>query len=390
MKCEMNGGQSSLLLTRRCAVGIIGAFTLGTSGLLGCSTNEPSQDVAEEDTSQESQQRVQEEPSSSSESWTGELPESCACVAEYAGNTVAIIDLDKKEIIGRVSMIQNPSMIVSDADTVYVSASGEGRVYAISKATGATTAIEAGNQPIGMCLNQGVGVLYVCDYFDATIRFVDTKLGSVVNSLRLSASGFQHRTDPPECCRKTPGVGRRPVAMALSPDGSMLYSINYGTYDIACVSLVDEKEIGAYDGVVGPRTVVASKDGRLLIVAGVGGEDEEQVGELYIVDRESGERIDKVPVGLSVADVCLSQDGMLAYAIARDAGDLVLFESQTWKEVSRVSAGNGIESLTLSKDESLVLVANSQLGIVTAFDSATLEKAFEIEGLANPKDIACV
>lgn len=383
-------GALSKLLTRRRAVGLMGAFALGSISISGCSVGASDQkDAPEEDNHQEVHNPAQDEVSQSFESWAGEFPRLCACVAEYAGNTVAVIDLEKQEIVGRISAIQNPSMLVSSNGALYVSASGEGRVYAIDKATGAITAIEAGNQPIGMCLDQEAGTLYVCDYFDATIRFIDTTLGSVVDSVRLSSSGFQHRTDPPECCRKTPGVGRRPVALALSPDGEMLYSINYGTYDVARVSLADAEELDAYDGVVGPRTVTASKDGATLIIAGVGGEDEEQVSELYVVDCASGERLNEVPVGLSVADVCLSQDGATAYALARDAGELVVFDSQTWSETGRVSMESGVESMALSKDESLVLVANSQLGTLTAFSSATLEAMFEIEGLANPKDVVC-
>lgn len=377
-----------LLFTRRRAIVTMGVgAACAVWALSGCATTESVEEPAEKEGGQD---EAGSQGSLETQQESIPLPRRCACVTEYAGNTLALIDLDLHEIVGRMPMGQNPSMMAYGSGVLYVGASGEGKVYAVDAATGVASSCEVGNQPIGLCLDEAAGILYVADYFDSTIRMVDTQLMSVVGSVRLSATGFHNRTDPPDCCRKTPGVGRRPVAVALSPDGDVVYCANYGTYDIGRINTATSTEIEAFDGVVGPRTLAVSRDGGSLVLAGVGGEDEEQVNELYVVDRDTGERTSKVFVGMSVADVCLTQDGSTAFSIARDSGELVCFDAETWNELGRAYVGEGVESMDLSPDESLVLVANSQTGSLGAFDAATLDLVFGIEGLANPKDVVAV
>lgn len=169
----------------------------------------------------------------------------------------------------------------------------------------------------------------------------------------------------------------------------MLYCANYGTFDVARVDLATGEEIEAFDGVVGPRQILVSADGAQLLLAGVGGEGEQQVSDLYVLDRSSGKRVQEVPVGQSVAGVAQASDGSAVWAIARDDGELVAFDAD-WNETGRLSLGVGIDTLVLAPDEKTLLVGNSIGGQVHVVDAPSLALLNTIEGLASPKGIAVI
>lgn len=312
------------------------------------------------------------------------------CVAEYANNTLAVVDPATGEILQRIAAGQNPATALVADGWVYVGSSGGGEVTAVNIADPSqVTSITVGKQPLGLCYDEAQGVLYVGDYFASSVYLVDTQLKSLVKTVKLSASGYHNRTDPPDCCRIDPGTGRRTVALALAPEGDLLYCANYGTFDVARVDLATGEEIEAFDGVVGPRQILVSADGAQLLLAGVGGEGEQQVNDLYVLDRASGKRVLEIPVGQSVAGVAQASDGSAVWAIARDDGELVAFDAD-WNETARLPLGVGIDTLVLAPDEKTLLVGNSIGGQVHVIDAATMALMNTIEGLASPKGIAVI
>ena len=201
-----------------------------------------------------------------------------ACVAEYAGNTLAVVDLAAGTVVERLPVGQNPASLAWGAGTVFVGSSGGGELWMVPRADATQArAVAAGNQPLGLCFDAARGRVYAADYFLGCIHVIDAALGSVVGVMGLSPVGFHNRTDPPECCRIEPGAGRRPVSLALSPEGDLLYCANYGTYDVARIDLATGAEREAFDGVVGPRTALVAHGGAHLLLAGVGGEEEQRV-----------------------------------------------------------------------------------------------------------------
>lgn len=312
------------------------------------------------------------------------------CVAEYANNTLAVVDPATGEILQRIAAGQNPATALVADGWVYVGSSGGGEVTAICLADPSQVkAIPMGRQPLGLCYDEARGVLYVGDYFTSSIHQVDTALKSLVGTVKLDVCGYHKRTDPPDCCRIGPGEGRRTVALALAPEGDLLYCANYGTFDVARVDLATGEEIEAFDGVVGPRQILVSADGAQLLLAGVGGEGEQQVNDLYVLDRSSGKRVQEVPVGQSVAGVAQASGGSAVWAIARDDGELVAFDAD-WNETARLSLGVGIDTLVLAPDEKTLLVGNSIGGQVHVVDAPSLALLNTIEGLASPKGIAVI
>lgn len=374
------------LITRRRFVKISAASVASTSlFMLGCSKSSQQTDESDSRSARDaSEQKEQQSPSSSTST---PMNRKYVYVTEYAGNTLAAVDFENQTIATRYPAGQNPITAVEGDSVLYVGNSSGGKLQAFSIDTGLNTPIAAGQQPLGLVIDEDSQILYACDYFSSAIQIIDTKLGSMTSSIPLSDVGFMGRTDPPACCRTTPGAGRRPVCMAKSSDG-ILYCANYGTYDIARIDLSSGEEIEPFDGVVGPRTMLLSKDESSILLAGVGGESEERVFDLYVIDRKTGTRFATIPIGEGVVDVCMNSTGNKAFAIARDEGTLVEIDTVSWQELRRTQLGIGIGAICLSNDDLTLYVANAETGELLAVDVESLETIFRVSGLSNPKDIA--
>ena len=381
------------MITRRNFVVLAGIGAMGLLNTAGCAApaEEPPRDVSgEQEPLEEPSPIPQKEPVASSEPFSGEIIPGMLCVAEYATNTLAVVDARAGEVAGRIPVGRNPASVLAVGDTVFVGCTGAGEVTAVPMASPTAAApIPVGHQILGLCCDEARGLIYVGDYFANSVHVIDVALQSLVGTMELSALGFSGRTDPPPCCTFEPGAGRRTVALALAPEGNLLYCANYGTFDVARVDLATGEEIEAFDGVVGPRQILVSADGAQLLLAGVGGEGEQQVSDLYVLDRSSGKRVQEVPVGQSVAGVAQTSDGSAVWAIARDDGELVAFDAD-WNETGRLSLGVGIDTLVLAPDEKTLLVGNSIGGQVHVVDAPSLALLNTIEGLASPKGIAVI
>lgn len=381
------------MITRRNFVVLAGIGAMGLLSTAGCAApaEEPPRDVSgEKEPLEEPSPIPQKEPVASSEPFSGEIIPGMLCVAEYATNTLAVVDARAGEVAGRIPVGRNPASVLAAEDTVFVGCTGTGEVTAVPMASPTAAApIPVGHQILGLCCDEARGLIYVGDYFANSVHVIDVALQSLVGTMELSALGFSGRTDPPPCCTFEPGAGRRTVALALAPEGNLLYCANYGTFDVARVDLATGEEIEAFDGVVGPRQILVSADGAQLLLAGVGGEGEQQVSDLYVLDRSSGKRVQEVPVGQSVAGVAQASDGSAVWAIARDDGELVAFDAD-WNETGRLSLGVGIDTLVLAPDEKTLLVGNSIGGQVHVVDASSLALLNTIEGLASPKGIAVI
>ncbi len=381
------------MITRRNFVVLAGIGAMGLLNTAGCAApaEEPSRDVSgEKEPLEEPSPIPQKEPVASSEPFSGEIIPGMLCVAEYATNTLAVVDARAGEVAGRIPVGRNPASVLAVGDAVFVGCTGAGEVTAVPMASPTAAApIPVGHQILGLCRDEARGLIYAGDYFANSIHIIDVALQSLVGTMDLSSLGFSGRTDPPPCCTVEPGAGRRTVALALAPEGNLLYCANYGTFDVARVDLATGEEIEAFDGVVGPRQILVSADGAQLLLAGVGGEGEQQVSDLYVLDRSSGKRVQEVPVGQSVAGVAQASDGSAVWAIARDDGELVAFDAD-WNETGRLSLGVGIDTLVLAPDEKTLLVGNSIGGQVHVVDAPSLALLNTIEGLASPKGIAVI
>ena len=319
-----------------------------------------------------------------------DLPTGALVVSEYAGNALAFVDPETLDVLARVATGQNPAYLAVGERKVFASCSGDGTVAVLDlQAASAPKQVQVGRQPLALCFDDAAGKLYVVDYYASRISTVDPLLASVVGSVEVGRVGYHNRTDPPDCCRIDAGVGRRPTTAAVAEQG-MVYVANYGTYDVALIDMASGAETATFDGVVGPRKIALSADGSALLLAGVGGEEEEKESELVVLDRATGSRLARVPVGLAVSGVCVAPDGARVYAIAKDDGVLVALDAASWTELGRCTLEPGLDSLALSADGSRAYVGASSIGALFSVDTDSMEVVGEARGFASNKDIVVI
>ncbi|MEA2238328.1 MAG: hypothetical protein QOC81_3052 [Thermoanaerobaculia bacterium] len=177
--------------------------------------------------------------------------------AENLSDTVAVIDLAKRNVIQRMRTDRYPYAIVADTHgQVYVSAWGDNTVDAYRadhdgnlRATGR---IVAGRHPSAMLLRGSR--LYVASASTDSIAVVDTVGRKVVATLN----------DPPPA---GPREGSTPNALAISRDGSRLFVAEadnnaVGVFDIASRKLLGRVPVEWY-----PSALAADGDDLLVVSA---------------------------------------------------------------------------------------------------------------------------
>lgn len=320
--------------------------------------------------------------------------EGSLCVIEYMGNSVAFVK--DGQVIGRIPVGVNPAAVVSSADgsRLYVANSGNGEVVRLDLGERpAVTKARIGTQPMALALDEEQGLLYAADYHLNSIRIVDTELMSLIGSVALDPAGYENREMAPACCSDpldgTVMTGRKPLALALSPDGSMLYTANIGTYDVSRVDLGAREELSPFDGVIGSWGIALSPDGSMLALAGVGSE---LIGssDLLVLDAETGERLAAVPVGAQVSAVDWSADGSVVVATSREEGVLAVIDGASLELVGTVALDEGLAAVAVSDDGRTAYAASSLTGVVSTVDVESLTETTRTEGLVDTRFMALV
>jgi YVTN family beta-propeller protein len=135
--------------------------------------------------------------------------------AENLADSVAVVDLATKRVIGRYASGRYPyGVAVARTGDVYVSAWGASTVtaYAAQRDGALRTRAQfaAGRHPSAMVLSADDSRLFVASASTDRVLAIDTRSGATVAVLR----------DPPPA---GPSEGSTPNALALSPDGARLY-----------------------------------------------------------------------------------------------------------------------------------------------------------------------
>ena len=171
-----------------------------------------------------------------------------------------------------------PYAIVVKGNTVYVSCAGDGHVYAINVATPAAPTLAAeiatGSHPIGLLLNGNT--LYVSNGHSDTISLVNTLTNQKTGDVDLRPVGAKSL------------VGVTPNGLALSPDGRTLYAALSDMQAVAMIDTTSNKITGEIPVGWYPSTIVATGDGKRILVANARGTQTRYPNPGQLVDTNAG------------------------------------------------------------------------------------------------------
>ena len=237
-----------------------------------------------------------------------------AYVANYGGrnpgNTLSIVDIEKKEAIGTIDL---------------------GKYRA----------------PHGLALSPDGKNLYVtCEGAESLVRvrLPEEKVDGAV------------KTDQP--------VSHMVV---VSPDGKKAYVTNLGGRSVTVIDNVEWKVIKQIPVENGPEGIDISPDGKEVWVGNRGS------GTISIIDGKTDEVVGKIECPGRPIRVKFTPDGKKALVSCAGAGNVAVFDPSTRNELKRVATGTQPIGIVPSPDSRVAFVANGRDATVSMIDLESLK-----------------
>jgi YVTN family beta-propeller protein len=324
------------------------------------------------------------------------MPEEVLYVCEFTRNQVSVIDLVTGQTVKEIPVGAKPVALIKSPDNryVYVANSGSGDIYSINTKTGEIEAkISIGNQPVAMTLNSTGTKLYALDYFFNRVSVVDLKLRSMIGFYELNTRGFQDRIEPPDCCSdffgEPMGAGRKPSAVVLDEAAGKLYVGNMGTWDVAVISLEEEKEVNAYDATFGINEMLLIEEENILYISAAGNEID--INDFILkLDLKGGGTVEKIAVGKKPVDLALSPDRQILYVLTQDDAKLTALSRKNGKIIAQCFLNGKPGALILADGGSTAFIADPLKGTVQIVDTKTFSVIKEFEAGVTPKSLVYV
>jgi YVTN family beta-propeller protein len=138
-------------------------------------------------------------------------------------------------------------------DKVYVTSARDGQVLSVPTSGGGFKVIPVGGGPGKSLLSADQSRLYVANPDADEIEIIDTARDVETGVISLLRPGYRYR-------------GSMPNSLALSPDGTTLYSTLGGENAVAVIDLASQKVVGRIPTAWYPTSVTVSADGKTLFV----------------------------------------------------------------------------------------------------------------------------
>ena len=244
-----------------------------------------------------------------------------------------------------------PSISLS-APFAYVADSFQNWVAIIDLADNTYTTVDVGAAPQNVVLHPSGAELYVTNYTDDTISFLD-----------VAVPGAEHvyaTIDEASILR--------PEGMTISPDGSTLYvahadpptnpsfPFSWNTFlteiDIATQMIVRSEAFLVNDAVT-PHAVEISPDGETIYISG------RIADSVFVIDANSMAVLKQIPVGEEPRGLAVTPDGSRIFVANEIDNTVSVISSATNTVISTVAVGSAPYDVTVTPDGLYAYVVNA-------------------------------
>lgn len=279
-----------------------------------------------------------------------------ACIANYYGNSVSMVDATTNSVLTTVPAGTAPqnAVFTPDGSTVYVIASGDQTVLVMDASTFAITdTIPVGPFPIGAAITPDGSTLYVADgaFGSDKVRVISTATNTVVDSIT---------------------VGDTPAGVAITPDGGALYVANNGGNSVSVISTATNTVTATItDAGAAPNLMAMHPNGDELYVSGMD-------NFVAVVSTATNTVIDSIPGIEFVLGLAITPDGSSLYALTPFAGAVVEVTTATHSIANTfaMTFPNAIGNFIGGVDPSAGIADGAPAAIgVTAFPNPCTERA---------------
>jgi DNA-binding beta-propeller fold protein YncE len=168
---------------------------------------------------------------------------------------------------------------------------------------------------------------------------------------------------------------RSPVDLILGPDGSWMATVNQSSHSVSLVDLESGKIRAETECGKRPSAIAMSPDGTQLLVTGTFS------GDLTFLAVEDGtlKKTGQLYLGFEPRGVVMSGDGKLAYVALTTGHSVAVIDVAGKKLVEKIDVGHWPRYLALSPDGKRLAVGNNGDGGVAIIDTATRKKLYADE-----------
>lgn len=297
-------------------------------------------------------------------------------VLNKAENTLAIVDVETGQVLGRAPTGEGPHEVTVSADgkTAYVGNYG-GRepghsISVIDLATRNARQVDLGplRRPHGIA-ERGGQIYFTAEMNKLIARYdpasdrVDWLMGTGQNATHMiivtvdgsrmftaniasdSITIFEHATgaaaqNPLAWNETVVAVGKGPEGIDLSPDGRELWAANSRDGSVSIVD-VAQKKIAQTVDVKTRRSnrLKFTPDGKLVLISDL------DAGELLVVDAAARKELKRIPIGPSAEGILIAPDGTRAYVAAEGDDSVAVVDLKTFAVIKKLQTGKGPDGM---------------------------------------------
>jgi YVTN family beta-propeller protein len=284
-----------------------------------------------------------------------------ACIANYGGNTVSIVDVTNDAVLTTIPAGTSPqnAVFTADGSTLYVVSSGDNSVLVIDATTYTTEAtITVGQFPIGIALTPDGSALYVANsaFGATTVSVISTATNTVTATIT---------------------VGDTPTDIRLSPDGSLAYVSNNVSNTVSVINTATNTVTATIPVGSGPSNMAMHPDGSELYVS--------HSGDTFIavVNTTTNAVVDSIVDVQFALGLAITPDGTTLYALTPFFGAAIVASTSSHEATSTISMAfpNAIGNFIGGVDLTTGISASAPVAIEAAvFPNPFIEQAILLTG----------
>ena len=343
-----------------------------------------------------------------------------ALVSNEGADTVSVIDLETLEVTSTIAVGRSPDegiAIDSGRDLALVANAGDNNVSVIDLETNTVTGtIDVGRFPMGIAIDRGEAVAIVVNGADDTVTFIDVTNNQVLGTLGVGSrpagvavhdgldiavvtnrgSGTVSLIDVrTQTSVGTIAVGDFPRGVAIDEANDLAVVVNSNSDSVSLIDLNDRELVGTVSVGTAPTAVAIHEATGHGVVTNSGvTRATTSLGALTtasIVNINSADRLEDIPVGSAAFGVAVDEDLQLAVVANFGSNDVTVIRiPNPIPRVSDVSpktfpAGGGEFTITVSGTGFLptsVVTLNGK-SLPTTFVSSTRLRAVVSAGIVE-------
>ena len=253
-------------------------------------------------------------------------------------------------------------------------------------ASGSTTAITVGSQPIGIAINSTDTKMYVGNTGGGTVSVVNipantiaatitvgtnpvgiaiTPNGTYVYVANKGSNNVKVITTASNTVTSTITVGSGPHGIAINPAGTLVYVANYGGTTVSVITISSNTVTATITVGTNPYAIAITPDGTKAYVTNEGSNN------VKVIDISSNTVTATIAVGSEPNGIAINPTGTKVYVANWSGNTVSVIAIPSNTVTSTINVGTGPDGVTISPDGNKVYVANNSTNNVSIISTST-------------------